>query len=71
MDTQSSELRKITQDSLSQTEDLIDLNRSIISKLDSNLDVLEADPVTNADLILATKQIKSQFLGAKAKHKAL
>lgn len=66
MDTQSSELRKITQDSLSQTEDLIDLNRSIISKLDSNLDVLEADPVTNADLILATKQIKSQFLGAQS-----
>jgi len=65
MDGQSSDLRKITQDSLSETKSLISLNSSIISKLDSNLSVLEADPVTNAETILATKQIKSQFLSAQ------
>jgi len=63
LDAQSADLRQITRDSLSGTRDLISLNSSIISKLDSNLSTLEADPVTNADLILATKQIKSQFLG--------
>lgn len=65
LDAQAADLRQITRDSLSGTKDLISLNSSILSKLDSNIAVLEADPVTNADLILATKQVKSQFLAAQ------
>lgn len=70
MDAQSGELREITEDSLSETRDLISLNSSIISKLNDNLEILEADPVTNADAILATKQAKSQFLAAQAQSKS-
>lgn len=65
LDAQAADLRQITEDSISGTKDLISLNGSILSKLDANLSVLEADPVTNADMILATKQIKSQFLAAQ------
>lgn len=65
LDEQSDDLRNLTDDSLSETKNLIDLNSSIISKLDSQLSMLEADPVTNADVILATKQAKSQFLSVQ------
>lgn len=65
LDAQSAELRDITNASISETKDLIALNSSIISKLDSNLAVLNADPVGNADLILSTKQIKSQFVAGQ------
>ncbi len=65
MDEQSDEMRNLTNDSLSETKNLIDLNSSIIAKMDANLTLLEADPVTNADLILATKQAKSQFLSVQ------
>lgn len=71
MDEQSDELREITEDSLSETRDLISLNGSIIDKLNDNLEILEADPVTNADLILQTKQSKSQFLSAQSQAKSL
>ncbi len=66
LDAQSADLRQITKDSIAGTKDLISLNSSILSKLDANIAVLEADPVTNADMILATKQIKSQFLAAQS-----
>lgn len=56
----SDELRSITDKSLSETRSLIGLNNNILSTIDANLSVLEG--TNNDELILSTKQLKSQFL---------
>lgn len=60
----SQQLNEITIKSIDEIRSLSDLNKDIISRIDANIAVLEADPVANADLILASKQVKSQFLAA-------
>ncbi len=69
-ESQSAQVRDITNQSTDATKDLIALNDSIISSLDSNMTLLQADPVANASLILASKQAKSQFLAAQNQAKA-
>lgn len=64
VDSSADDLRSITDKSLGETRNLISLNDSIISSLDSKLQDLSADPVTNKDLILSTNQMKSQFVAA-------
>lgn len=63
-DDNSDALRNITEQSIGETQSLISLNEDILKTLDENLKTLEQNPVTNKDLILATKQLKSQFLSA-------
>lgn len=58
----ANEMRDITKQSIDETKSLISLNESIISSLDSSLSTLELDPVTNAAVILSTKQLKSQYV---------
>jgi multidrug efflux pump subunit AcrA (membrane-fusion protein) len=57
-------LREITSKSTDDTGNLINLNNDIISTLDTNLTNLEESPTPDNALILATKQIKSQFESA-------
>jgi multidrug efflux pump subunit AcrA (membrane-fusion protein) len=57
-------LRNITNQSIGDTQNLVNLNNDIISTLNSNLATLQLDPVTNASLILSTKQMISQFQSA-------
>jgi multidrug efflux pump subunit AcrA (membrane-fusion protein) len=72
VDSNTDDLRSITDKSLNETRNLISLNDSIVSSLDSKLQDLSADPVTNKDLILSTNQIKSQFVAANNQaHNAL
>ncbi len=62
-DTNSEELRKITTDSINETQSLIDLNDTIISAFNNNLQSYEASNSAgiNDQLILQTQQLKSQF----------
>ncbi len=64
VDSSADDLRNITDKSLGETRSLITLNDSIITSLDSKLQDLSSDPVTNKDLIVSTNQIKSQFVAA-------
>ncbi len=66
VDAQSDQLRSITDQSLSDTKKLTELNDDILSSLDQNLSNLESTNVngTNDQLILSTKELKSQFLAA-------
>lgn len=64
-DSQVANLRAITQSSISETENLISLSSQIISSLDTKLATYSLDPTANADLILATKQAKSQFVASQ------
>lgn len=60
------DLRGITNQSLGETQNLINLNGEILTSLDQNLAELEATNIggANDDLILSTKQLKVQFLSA-------
>lgn len=62
--TNFEKLRDITGQSVSDTENLIELNNDIISTLDTNIQNLSVDPIANATLILTSKQLKSQFKSA-------
>jgi multidrug efflux pump subunit AcrA (membrane-fusion protein) len=63
-ETNAEKLREITNASIGETQSSIDLNTDIINTLDSNLADLIASTSANQSLILGTKQLKSQFLGA-------
>lgn len=63
-ETNFERLRDITSQSIDDTNTLINLNNDIINTLQSNIDSLNASPSGNANLILASKQLKSQFLSA-------
>lgn len=60
-------LRDISSKSLDDTRNLIDLNNQILTSLDQNLASLTANNTNNVNdaTILATKQLKSQFLSAQ------
>lgn len=58
------DLRSISEQSLSETQNLISLNEDILRTLDEDLRTLEQNPVANRAMILATKQLKSQFTSA-------
>lgn len=64
-DANQDELRSITEKSLDETRSLIDLNESILTTLNENLNQLEANNANGANdtLILSTKQMISQFQG--------
>lgn len=66
IDENNDELATITRKSLDETRSLIDLNSSILETLDQNIKTLEEGNTEgeNDDAILATKQLKSQFLSA-------
>lgn len=57
------ELRQITDRSLGETRDLIDLNEDILSEIEDNLEDLEENNPNNQNdpLILQTKQLQSQY----------
>lgn len=57
-------LRDIVSQSISDTQNVINLNNDIISNLDANLSNLSASSSANSELILGTKQLKSQFESA-------
>lgn len=59
-------LRDITGQSINDTHALLDLNNEIISTLNENIKSLEtgSDTTSSASLILASKQLKSQFQSA-------
>ncbi len=63
-DTSQDDLRTITDKSVSDTKDLISLNENILSSLDTNIKSLEETNIggVNDDMILQTKQLKSQLL---------
>lgn len=63
-DTTQDDLRSITDKSISDTKNLISLNENILSSLDTNLKSLEDTNIggINDDMILQTKQLKSQLL---------
>lgn len=65
-DTNSDELRKITARSIDETKNAIGLNDDILSILEKNLQNYEATNSAgqNAALILSTKQLRSQYVGA-------
>lgn len=65
-DANSDELRDITDKSVDETNDLINLNSEIISSLDTNIQALVSTNVgtSNDALILSSKQLKSQFVAA-------
>ncbi len=60
------DLREITEQSLGDTQSLINLNEEILRGIDSNIAQLEATNIggANDQMILSTKQLKSQFLAA-------
>jgi multidrug efflux pump subunit AcrA (membrane-fusion protein) len=64
-DQNADQLRDITNKSLDEMKSLISLNDGILTSLDQNITNLEASNVggVNDELILATKELKSQFLG--------
>jgi len=68
----SNELRKISDGSLDDTRNLIDLNNDILGELGVTIADLEATNIggINNDLILQTKQLKSQFLTGNNQAKA-
>lgn len=60
VDIQSDELRKITNESISETNTVIDLNSQILDSIDDSLENLpESDPEAQS-----LKQLKSQYLSA-------
>lgn len=61
--TNASEIRDITDQSVSETQSLIDLNNSILSTIDTNLTNLENTNQNGANdqTILSTKQLKAQL----------
>lgn len=63
-DENADKLRDIADDSLGETKSLVELNNDILSDLDETISQLEATNTggVNDDLILQTKQLKSQFL---------
>lgn len=65
-DANTDELRNISNQSLESTRSLISLNNEIISTLDKNLENYTATNSAgiNENLILSTKQLKSQFMAA-------
>jgi multidrug efflux pump subunit AcrA (membrane-fusion protein) len=62
----SDELRKIQQESISETESLLDLNEEVLDYLNQNLENYEATDSANLnrDLIASTQQLKSSYLSA-------
>jgi multidrug efflux pump subunit AcrA (membrane-fusion protein) len=62
--TNFEKIREITNQSVTDTQNLINLNNEIISTLDTNIQNLSVDPVGNATLILTSKQLASQFKSA-------
>lgn len=69
-DANNDQLRDITNQSISDTQSLVDLNNNILTTLDQNLTTLEQNATANKDLILTTKQLKSQFLSANNQAKS-
>lgn len=67
-DENNDELRRITNDSLSATRSLIDLNNSILSTLEAQQAELETTNVNGANdaAILQTKQLRSQLQSANS-----
>lgn len=57
-------LRDITNQSIADTQNSINLNNEVISTLNTNIQNLSADPAGNASLILSSKQLLSQFQSA-------
>lgn len=67
VDENSDEIREISRKSIEETEAAISLNDEILSAIDANINELSStdDPTVDEDeLILAQKQIKTQFLSA-------
>ncbi len=62
--TNFEKMRDITNASIADTKNSINLNNSIISSLNTNIQNLSADPISNASLILSTQAMLSQFTGA-------
>ncbi|MBI4079508.1 MAG: hypothetical protein HY429_04410, partial [Candidatus Levybacteria bacterium] len=62
-DENSDQMRAITAESIEETKSLITLNEAILKTLDQNIDTL-TKTATDAALLLATKQQKSQFLAS-------
>lgn len=60
------DLRDITSKSIDDTQNLINLNNTIISSLNDSLNALTANPpsASNSALILSTRQLESQFQSA-------
>ncbi len=63
-DENADQLRQISDSSIGRTEDLLDFNNSILDSVNSNLEELETNNPDgiNDDVILNTKQLKSQIL---------
>lgn len=59
----ASELRAITEDSVDETKNLIDLNENLLDTIHDNLNDLEANNVNGQqdDLIFQTKQLQAQY----------
>jgi len=66
VETNADKLREISEQSISETQNLINLDQDILNTLDQNLGDLEESNTSgqNDALILQTKQMKSQFLTA-------
>jgi len=71
-DSNSDELRSITEKSFNDTRNLISLNDDILNSINENLTNLETTNVggVNDNLILQSKQLKSQFTSANNQLKA-
>lgn len=65
-DENSDKLRDIANQSITDTQAIVQLNEQILSSIDANLTTLQQNPDANSALILSTQQLKSQFLGALA-----
>lgn len=67
-DANSDELRRITDQSLGETRDLIHLNDTILQTLDKNLQQYEATNSAgmNETAILSTRQLKAQLVSAQS-----
>lgn len=65
-DSSADDLRDITEKSQDETKQQVNLNESILSQIEANINQLEASNVggSNDALILQTKQLQSQFLAA-------
>lgn len=65
-DENSDKLRDITQKSVDETKDLVSTNEDILNTLETNITNLESSNTNGANdsLILQTKQLKAQLLGA-------
>ena len=63
-DTNADQMRQITYQSITATQDLVNLNSEIVAGIDSSIAYLVSTNVGGANdaMILSTKQLKSQFL---------